>query len=775
MIQVGSLRTWIQKDGTESKPYFKPVPKFNYKTLRDLFDNIEADLPSKLGADEHYNLFYTVAHHLEGKRQITSWQGQDIIPFDLDGIDLDRIDEYPPLVAEACGFDLSKTAIVYSGNGCHILVQVPMFGMREDEKNYMKERKLGYRQLLERIAKVCKDHDLPFDIDTTAWDAARILRVPFTVNKKKGKDDKLCRLIQNNLQVQSFEIPIVQKVKAELSLKQGSFPIPDHKEVLNECDFFKWLKTCPDEVHEPHAYAMLSITGNFSDRAVGHSLYTSFSSPSINAKPYDEFLEQALEASGPRTCKGIDTVWGKCNLCKHYQKVTSPILLKSEDHIGTENMGFTTMSISGNTMVRHYEDLVKYFKREHHYKNVAEVGHTYIFDGTHYKKYHMTQVKKFSQDNFRKPVKESERVEFLRATEASDFTPLSWLESKPEGMINLANGILDLKSNTLIEHSPEYSFTTCLPFDYDPAAVCPTWDKFIDDVTLGRQDLKDILHEYMGYCAYGGEYEHHKALVLSGGGKNGKSTFIDVHRAILGNDNISTVPLTSINKDNFALADMQGKLCNISEEEPPSCFKETGVFKNLTGNNVVRAQEKHKPSFKMLSRAKIVITYNEVPFIGDTTTGMRRRLLIVPFDLDLENNPTKVNSNIKHDLDKELSGIFNHVLEGWKRLKANNGFTKSKSVNDAVRDVMESSNSFYLWWDERVKEGNDLKVKAVDAYQDYKSYMDEIGERSVKGRNRFNQELKNKSYNAKTIRINDKVCKGYAGFQLKQGVRNMGF
>ena len=237
-IQIGTLRTWTQKDGTQSKPFFKAVKGFKYESLKDLFDNIGSDLDKHLGKNEQYNLFYTVGHHLQGQRLKTSWQCQDIIPFDLDGINLDKIHLYPPVVAKACGFDLSKTAIIHSGNGVHILVQVPRFG--EDDKEYIKDKRLGYKQLYDRIMGACKEQGLSITKDTTAWDYARILRCPNTVNKKikDGMEvEKSCVLFKNNLCEQDWAIPQVEKIDKGLSISVGIFPIPETKEEITDCVF----------------------------------------------------------------------------------------------------------------------------------------------------------------------------------------------------------------------------------------------------------------------------------------------------------------------------------------------------------------------------------------------------------------------------------------------------------------------------------------------------------------------------------------------------------
>ena len=760
MIQIGFLRDWVTQEGTK-QIFFKSIKGLVYPSLRELFDNIEADLGKHLQPDDQQNLFYTVAHHLEGQRKFSSWQAQDIIPFDLDGIDLDRIDEYPPLLAKVLEIDLDKTAIVYSGNGCHVLVQVPLF----TDNTFIKKAKLGYRQLLDRMGEACEEAGLPLDKDTTAWDYARILRVPFTRNikNKKNKEtgeletiEKFCTLKYNGLVEQTFNVPVLDKPRDIFSLTKGSFPDADISEVVSGCNFFKWLKDSPDEVHEPHAYAMLSITGHFNDDNKTSSEYWDrFSSPSINSKELGEFTEQALATAGPRKCEGIEQLWGKCSECPNYKKVTSPIMLKDKNFIGTESMGFTLTGEKGGK-VRQYDDLVNYFKREYNYKHIASSGDIYVYNKTHYVPYLEAEVKKFANDMFSGTVKETERVEYLRAVEAGDITKLSFLSKTPEGKINLSNGVLDIATSVLHPHDKEFNFTYCLPYCFDSSATCPTWDAFLKDVTLDRQDLIDILEEYLGYCIYGGEYLYHKALILSGGGKNGKSTFVDVLGALMGEDNTANVPLVSIGNNAFNLAEMQRALVNISEEEPPTCFKETGTFKNLTGNNTVMAQRKFKNPFKFLSKAKIVITYNEMPFIADTSTGMRRRLLIVPFDLDLENNASKVNTNIHKELEGELEGIFNRALAGYKRLTAQGGFTRSLSVEKEIVDVMESSNTFYLWYGERIVVKKGSKSSLLELYLDYRQFIEDSGERNAMGRRKFTQEIKNKKIECKPLSV-----KGY--------------
>ena len=93
----------------------------------------------------------------------------------------------------------------------------------------------------------------------------------------------------------------------------------------------------------------------------------------------------------------------------------------------------------------------------------------------------------------------------------------------------------------------------------------------------------------------------------------------------MGDDNCANISIVSLNQSQFAGASLHGKLVNFSEEEPPECFKETGVFKNITGDGVLSVQYKFGDAFEMRNKAKLVISYNDMPYLADTTKGMLRR------------------------------------------------------------------------------------------------------------------------------------------------------
>jgi len=790
-IQIGTLRTWTQKDGTESKPFFKAVKGFYYNTLKELFDTIEHDLDNHLGKNEQFNLFYTVGHHLEGQRTKTSWQCQEIVPFDLDGIDLDQIDLYPPLVAEACGFDLDKCSIVYSGNGIHILVQVPTFG--KDDKEYIKEKRLGYKQAYDRIMKACKEAGLPIEKDTTAWDYARILRCPFTVNKKLKKQEdgsikevvKECRIIQNNLQTQDWEIPQVKKVKESLSLKVGTFPRPDTNEVSTSCEFFKWLKDKPDEVHEPHAYAMLSIAGHFSDEhETAKKLYSNFSSPSISAKPFDEFIEQALSTSGPRTCKGIDDVWGKCNTCPHFNKVTSPILLKGPDHIGTEFLGFTTLVHKGNSIStkRHYEDLRKWYKREKNYIHIPNRRSTLMeFNGKYFEEISESHIKAVAQKNFAPLVEDDKiRTQFLNQVKAAPDTLKSdsFLHGHKENLINLNNGILDLEKGALLPHSIEYGFTAVIDYDYDEAAECPNWDNFIKAAMRGNQKLVDLIEELLAFTLSGMPYDKFQFyFLLIGKGFNGKSTFITLLQRMLGTGNYTAHPLEDLIDKQDARAELSTSLANLVADSSATALKGKDLtrLKSWTGNDAVTGRALYKDSISFINKSKFIFGFNDYPEIKTTSIGDNRRIKAIPFDADFKGvDKGFFIKDLEKRLVEERSGILNRVVTAYDRL-LKNGFSHCDTLDNMKTDIRKNADSVYDFLTDFVEYKEGGKVFAEDIYNAYTQNNDYSAANYAKQPRTFNKELRNiietndamSTMEFKQIRLGSKSGKGLFNAVLK--------
>jgi putative DNA primase/helicase len=244
---------------------------------------------------------------------------------------------------------------------------------------------------------------------------------------------------------------------------------------------------------------------------------------------------------------------------------------------------------------------------------------------------------------------------------------------------------------------------------------------------LGDKELVAILQEFMGYVVRGGEYVFHKALWLSGSGRNGKSTFIDLLKKLIGEENYATLSIKQIVTDKFASSMLDGKLANFSEETSPEELADSGPFKNLTGDGEVNAQKKFGDPYQFRNRAKLIMSYNEVPVLKDMSPGMLSRPIILPFKRDLSNDSAQ-DKGLKKKLFAELPGIFNFALAGWLRLEAQGKFTESAKSTIEMEEVREASCSVAQWARESIEFLSIDSVVRVKPRALYEAYKRDVGQ-----------------------------------------------
>jgi putative DNA primase/helicase len=303
---------------------------------------------------------------------------------------------------------------------------------------------------------------------------------------------------------------------------------------------------------------------------------------------------------------------------------------------------------------------------------------------------------------------------------ANNVTRRAFFQDTTEGKINFKNGVLTLGDSTdLSAHSPEYGFRGVLPYEYDPEARCPFFIKWIRELMLEDKELVMMLQEFMGYIVRGGDYKYHKALWLGGVGRNGKSTFVDVLKALIGVGNFSVISIKSLMGDKFAGADLDGKIANFSEETSPEELADSGPFKNLTGDGDIFAQKKYGDPYNFRNKAKLVMTYNRIPDLKDLSPGMLSRPMIIPFRKEIPDGDQ--DRNIKAKLLAELPGIFNFAMRGWARLENNGGFTRSVVSEKALQAVREESCNVYQWIENHVHLSDD-KRQGKPATEMYEAY-----------------------------------------------------
>lgn len=707
MIQLRRVRTY-RPAGQPEKKYDKPMAPENLiaESVAVLFQNYEK-LVEQIPEDERWNVYYTLGETNADTHR--DWHAQEVLPFDIDDVvdETGNFDEekYLNTIFDVLGVEREKCAVVASGNGLQIVIQLER---KIESKDFFRKHIKTYGGLCGQLQKALDGAGLKGTVDTSSFAFNRIFRMPGTVNRKEGRPDRFARALYRNLEPQAFYIspaagdrpdPLDVKPKDQLTEKQLKFFAIDTPSVEAGCKFLHWAKEAPGDLTEPQWYAMLSVVARLEDGrqkahqySGGHSGYSEMET--------DRKIDQALEASGPRTCENIDNLWAQCHTCPHYKKVTSPVSIKSETFISTEGAGFYLLGKSGSLQPQ-FEDLRRYFQREHPYRTHAKSGIVYIFDDKKFKTWAQTELRNYAHEKFDPKPQEAYAQEFCSWVNRTNLIDSDWFTDSIRGLINFDNGVYDLSSGALEPHSGDKGFLYVLPYGFDPSAECPVFDQFMRNITCGDEQLEKLLLEFVGYAICDRDYWLQKAVLLIGEGSNGKSTFLNVIKSLAGWENVSFLSLYEIQSETSRLH-LEGKLINISDELPNYNFKNTELLKKLLGGTMTMRKLYHD-SIMVENTTKFIFAGNEIPSTNDVSEGLFRRLVIVPFNAKFKLEPTTdgtiqpADTKLFDKMKAELPGIFNRVMRHYKELRLRGHLIEAKKSADELQRYRDEVDRVGSW------------------------------------------------------------------------------
>jgi putative DNA primase/helicase len=296
--------------------------------------------------------------------------------------------------------------------------------------------------------------------------------------------------------------------------------------------------------------------------------------------------------------------------------------------------------------------------------------------------------------------------------------------------INVRNGRLDWATGTLETHTPACFTTVQLPIEYDPTATCPDFDAYLE--TTFDADVHPLIEEILGWCLVP-DTRFETAVMLTGEGKNGKSVFLDLIAALLGEENVSHVALQDLEENRFKAAQLYGKLANVFADLDTRALLSSSMFKTLTTGDPIDAERKFVQSFTFRSYAKLLFSANKIPSSRDRTYAFYRRWIIIPFNrtFDGEGSNPQPDTGLRGKLRHDLAGIFNRALHGLIRLAANEHFSDPKSVSDAKQAYIRSNDNVRVFVAECLIADTNESIEKHALHEVYERWCDAYGERAV--------------------------------------------
>lgn len=280
--------------------------------------------------------------------------------------------------------------------------------------------------------------------------------------------------------------------------------------------------------------------------------------------------------------------------------------------------------------------------------------------------------------------------------EVLDYMELIAEEVTPSDARYIAfkNGIYDLVTDTLLPYSPEYVITNRIPWDYIPDAQSELAERTLNKLACDDPSIVALLQECIGYCFYR-RNELGKAFILTGDKSNGKSTFLDVIKYMLGDENISALDLKELG-DRFSTSMMFGKLANLGDDIGDDFLSGTQVstFKKIVTGNRIKAERKGQDPFEFNPYIKMLFSANDIPRMKDKTGAVLRRLVIIPFNAIFTVNDPDFDPYIKYKLVEQgsIEYLIRVGIEGLRRVIQQNHFTQSERVDREIKEYEEENN-----------------------------------------------------------------------------------
>ena len=316
----------------------------------------------------------------------------------------------------------------------------------------------------------------------------------------------------------------------------------------------------------------------------------------------------------------------------------------------------------------------------------------------------------------------------------------------PPNLIAFENGVLDINTMELRGWEPDDVIPNIIPHKWNPDAECDAVDHILFKMSAGDVDIYQNLMEVMGCCLYRSA-EFGQSAILLGGGSNGKSTYIQMLLAMLGEQNVSSLDMGMIGKQ-FHTGRLVGKLANLGDDISNE-FQHgdlLSIFKKVVTGNRLYADVKGTEGFEFSPYCQMVFSANEFPRLADYTDGMMRRIFPIEFNAVFRRTDPDYDPRIVKKATTETACERMCVLAvgALHNVIAQNGFSPNDASKKRVEEIRADNDTVLAWSLDTCRGPSDLAgCMIMSLYDEYRRWCVDNGLQAVK-RTKFTRSLSNR-------------------------------
>jgi len=290
-----------------------------------------------------------------------------------------------------------------------------------------------------------------------------------------------------------------------------------------------------------------------------------------------------------------------------------------------------------------------------------------------------------------------------------------WIESEQPALEWFAfkNKLVNVRTGETRDPTPELWITDAVDFNFDPAAQCPRWEQFLEEIHPKDPQAQNCIEEQLGY---GMTYDMHfeKIAVWIGKPRAGKSTLLHVQKRLVGKRAFAPLGFHDWTRGEKSRENIIGKKVAAFSDtrlRPPKKYGNTGydpggldyssiqTLLKISGRDSESVGRMDKKAWEGDLFCKIIITSNERLNIQDLV--LLSRMIYVDFKQSWLDHPGK-DHFIREKLDRELPGIANRCLVAYRRLLARGKFIQPPSASHLAQQIAAQANplSAFMqeWW-----------------------------------------------------------------------------
>lgn len=343
--------------------------------------------------------------------------------------------------------------------------------------------------------------------------------------------------------------------------------------------------------------------------------------------------------------------------------------------------------------------------------------------------------------------------EFLVSAEELDADPY---------LFNAANGTIDLRTGALRPHARADLLTMISPIPFDPEAACPRWEAFLQEISLGRQDMVQFLQRAAGYTLTGSVKEQ-AFFICYGSGQNGKTTFLNMLAEIMGEyaktSDASTFLRDGNNGPSNDLARLRGaRLVTVRENTEKRVLSD--IIKRVSGDDFLTARFLYAEFFEFRAKFKVWFGVDKRPGVDGGDFAIWRRLRFIPFDYRVPEE--RRDRDLPEKLSQEASGILAWAVRGcldWQ----SQGLGTIPSAEEDRELYQLDMDPLGEYLSQRCLIGEAFVASAEDLYADYLNWCAAQHQPPIT-RNAFGRRL-GERFRRKRMKHGSKVI--YLGIGLK--------